>query len=199
MATHRATSPCQTCCGSMSKSLPTEADFSPNDGGLISQEAWKNFGGLSLDAAYERFCDRPYLYSQDFEFMGERAFAYYYDVLDRYVREAIEKLDEERLMVLSTIHRILDVHLIHRSGDLCGEDSREGAVDAKHLPRRVVSLCDYVIPAIAERYLSSRIPDSDATDEDLTITWQGLRNLAESINPSGRPSPHPHSSPHLPS
>lgn len=183
----------------MSKSIPTEADFLMNDGGLISQEAWKNFGGLSLDAAYERFCDRPYLYSQDFEFMGERAFAYHYDVLDRYIREAIETLDEERLMVLSTIHRIMDVHLVHQSGDLCGECTREGAADAMSLPGRVVSLCDYVMPAIAERSLSSRIPDSDATDEDLTITWQGLRNLAESMKPFETPSPHPRSSPYLPS
>ncbi|WP_146443930.1 hypothetical protein [Botrimarina colliarenosi] len=199
MATRGEGSSYQASVVTMSEPLPTEADFLLNDGGPVPQEAWKNFGGLSLEQAYEKFCDRAYLYSQDFEFMGERAFAYYYEVLDRYVRETIETLDEERLMVLSTVHRIIDVHLIHRSGYLCGEYSGEGAVDAMGLPGRVVSLCDCVMPAIAERSLSSRIPDSDATDEDLTISWQGLRNLAESMKPSEPPSPHPQSSPHLPS
>ena len=165
----------------MSELLPTEADFLLNDGGLISQDAWKNFGGLSLDAAYDKFCDRPYLYSQDFTFMGKRAFAYYYEVLDRYVREAIETLDEERLMVLSTIHHIIDMHLVYGgesiSSDHFGQDD---VVEGVSLPRKVVDLCDHVLGAIARQSLSSRIPDSEATDEELMIAWQGLRNLANS-------------------
>ena len=67
---------------------PTMADFDPYDGCLDALNAWKNFGGLSRTEAYERFCELPGTYQEDFMFMGGVAFAYYYPVLERYILES---------------------------------------------------------------------------------------------------------------
>ena len=66
---------------------PTMADFDPYDGCLDALNAWKNFGGLSRTKAYERFCESPGSFQEDFMFMGGVAFAYYYPVLEQYILE----------------------------------------------------------------------------------------------------------------
>jgi hypothetical protein len=45
---------------------------------------WRIF----LDEAYARFCERPEYYHEDFMFMGGIAFAYYFPVIEKYVRNA---------------------------------------------------------------------------------------------------------------
>lgn len=72
----------------MNEQLPTERDFLEHHACLDAQAAWSNFGGLTLDEAYAKFCDGPEIYLEDFMFMGEGAFGYYFPVLDRFVREA---------------------------------------------------------------------------------------------------------------
>lgn len=67
--------------------LPSQKDFDPWGGNLDAQSAWQNFGGLDLDAAYRRFIENPSYYQEDFMFMGPRAFAFYFPVVDRYLRE----------------------------------------------------------------------------------------------------------------
>ena len=68
--------------------LPSRQDFDPHDCDLDARSAWRNFGGLGLDAAYEKFLTAPENYQEDFMFMGTRAFAYYFPVIDRYLRAA---------------------------------------------------------------------------------------------------------------
>ena len=70
------------------KSLPTRADFDPFNGCLDAISAWEHFGGLSIDDAYEQFCDNPLYYQEDFMFMGGVAFAYYFPVIERYILES---------------------------------------------------------------------------------------------------------------
>jgi hypothetical protein len=83
---------------------PTKADFDPYGGCLDAIDAWQNFGGLSRTAAYERFCESPGRYQEDFMFMGGVAFAYYYPVLERYVlKSSVENNDEadvEAMLIL---------------------------------------------------------------------------------------------------
>jgi hypothetical protein len=66
--------------------LPSQSDFDPIGCGLDAQCAWRNFGGLSLADAYAKFIEVPESYQEDFMFMGNRAFAYYFPVVDRYLR-----------------------------------------------------------------------------------------------------------------
>lgn len=67
--------------------LPRQPDFCRELGGDAGT-AWCNFGGLSLDAAYQKFLERPEIYQEDFMWMFSRAFEYYYPVVDRYLRTA---------------------------------------------------------------------------------------------------------------
>lgn len=65
--------------------LPGEREFDPQEGDLDAQVAWENFGGLNLQEAYRKFEQRPDVYQEDFMFMGGKAFAYYFPVLERYL------------------------------------------------------------------------------------------------------------------
>lgn len=67
--------------------MPDERDFDPYGGCLDAQHAWVQFGGLSIEQAYSKFKERPCFHQEDFMFMGGKAFAYYFPVLDRYLRE----------------------------------------------------------------------------------------------------------------
>jgi hypothetical protein len=64
--------------------LPTRADFGFS---ADQTDAWSNIGNLSLLEAYTRFIEFPETYSEDFIWMGAEAFAYYFPVIDRYLRE----------------------------------------------------------------------------------------------------------------
>lgn len=74
----------------MPAELPNETDFDPYHGDLDAQCAWKNFGGLTLDEAFARFEECPETYQEDFMFMGGKAFAFYFPVIDRFLRRTIE-------------------------------------------------------------------------------------------------------------
>ncbi len=67
--------------------LPTEQHFDPYGGDLDAQCAWRNFGGLTIEEAKVKFCEHPEIHQEDFMFMGGKAFAYYYPVIDSYLRE----------------------------------------------------------------------------------------------------------------
>lgn len=68
--------------------LPGLKDFDPYDGDLDALYAWKNLGGLTLPQAWEVFADHPIHHEEGFMFMGPVAFAYYFPILDRHLREA---------------------------------------------------------------------------------------------------------------
>ena len=68
--------------------IPSEQDFDPSGEGLDEQHAWKEFGGLALDQAYEHFLDCPENRQEDFMFMGPRAFLFYFPVVERYLYSA---------------------------------------------------------------------------------------------------------------
>ena len=70
------------------RTLPSQVDFDPFGGCLDAQSAWRNFGGLTLEEAYVRFCSAPEVYQEDFMFMGCRAFHFYFPVIDEYLRAA---------------------------------------------------------------------------------------------------------------
>lgn len=76
--------------------LPNETDFDPYHCNLDAQCAWKNFGGLTLDEAFARFEKCPEAYQEDFMFMGGKAFAFYYPIIDRFLRRTIELPEDQR-------------------------------------------------------------------------------------------------------
>lgn len=60
-------------------------------------EAWEHFGGLSRPEAFEKFLDDPDYYQEDFAFMGGKAFAYYYPIIERYILESEIDNDEDEI------------------------------------------------------------------------------------------------------
>ncbi|MEM7235428.1 MAG: hypothetical protein AAF517_24865 [Planctomycetota bacterium] len=68
--------------------LPSESDFDPERGGLDEQWAWREFEGLTVDQAFAKFLKSPSVYDEAFMFMGGAAFAFYFPVIERYLRES---------------------------------------------------------------------------------------------------------------
>jgi hypothetical protein len=86
----------------LSTALPTREDFDPFGGDLDAAGAWKEFGGLSLDLAYEHFRSNPLAYQEDFMFMGPAAFLFYFPVIERHLLTfKIETEYEHQALILA--------------------------------------------------------------------------------------------------
>ncbi len=68
-----------------SSPLPTEYDFCPR-GGRAAEAAWKCYGNLTLEQAYQRLLSNPVENEEQFAHMGPVAFDYYFPVIDRFLR-----------------------------------------------------------------------------------------------------------------
>jgi hypothetical protein len=114
--------------------LPTIQDFTctsnPKDD-LDGFTAWEHFGGLTLDEADRKFNENAEFYQEDFMFMGGRAFAFYYSVLDRYIRE-VESKNEFADETWIIAHCIV-IHV------------PDGRMTAKTLWRKIAGICDCLI------------------------------------------------------
>lgn len=106
--------------------LPTEKDFDPWNGFLDAQSAWKQFGGLDLEQAYQKFCENPLNYQEDFMFMGPKAFKFYFPVVARYLRECPfpDEYGDSQAWILgramsSQLEESTDDELQNAIGDLC--------------------------------------------------------------------------------
>jgi hypothetical protein len=76
-------------------SLPTRSDFNPwGPGALDAECAWRNFGGSTLAEAHSKFRERPDVFQEDFMFMGGKAFAFYFSVVEDYLREVPDEENE---------------------------------------------------------------------------------------------------------
>jgi hypothetical protein len=69
----------------LADTIPTREDFGR---GLDENYAWGEFGGMSLDRAYEHFVACPQSRQEDFMFMGSAAFLFYFPVIERYLYTA---------------------------------------------------------------------------------------------------------------
>ena len=67
-------------------SLPSKEDFC-GGGAPDATVAWEDFGGLTLDEAYNKLVDDAVSYAGGFYWMFPPAFAYYFPIVDKYLRE----------------------------------------------------------------------------------------------------------------
>ncbi len=65
---------------------------------MDAQCAWKNFGGFTLDEAHKKFEESPIRYQEDFMFMGGKAFAYYFPVIEKFLQG---KSDDSQAWILA--------------------------------------------------------------------------------------------------
>jgi hypothetical protein len=147
--------------------LPTKADFDPFAGCLDALNAWKDIGGLSRKAAYEKFCQNPGYYQEDFMFMDRAAFAYYFPVIERYVLESRVQQDTQG-----------DVEAISILA-YCIKAQIEGpwTRPTQELRRRIIGLVRHVRGNLAHYSVE---PDEQAR---IDIAWQDLESALDSISP----------------
>lgn len=142
-------------------SLPTERDFDPLDGDLDAQHAWRNFGGLTLEEAITKFREAPENHQEDFMFMGGRAFAYYFPVVERFLREDLAYVGDDREAWILA-HGILT------------QFSGPSLPDVIHLAPRVLGLADFVLANIR------RFGDSD-DQQRIQVAWRQLKDRIMSL------------------
>jgi hypothetical protein len=137
--------------------LPTEGDFNPWNDPMDAETAWQNFGGLTLDEAYARFCEQPAYYQEDFMFMGGIAFAYYFPVVEKYLRTVPEVNsdgdDHEAWILAKAIQNQFE-----------GDHARH----LQHLKERVIALADFMCENLA------RFGSDDAERQRIGDAWSEL-------------------------
>ena len=116
----------------MMNQKPTERDFDPWNGNLDAQCAWRNFGGLTLDEAHAKFRENPLRYQEDFMWMGGRAFAYYFPVVEDHLRTVsdTDRDDDHESWILA--------HCIQTQFD------DDNLIHVRHLAPRVIELAGFV-------------------------------------------------------
>jgi hypothetical protein len=136
----------------MSAGLPTREDFGDC---LDAKSAWKSFGGKTVAEAYAIFDENPLHYQEDFVWMGERAFRFYYPVIDRYLRSGPPTPDNGL-----------------ECGNILAHDIREhfdGSEDMRGLHEPILSLCNYVL-AHLDHYSTK-----PAEQQEIGANWTKLR------------------------
>ncbi len=138
--------------------IPEKSAYGARKGCLDEICAWENFGGLTLEQAYARFCERPDIYQEDFMFMGWTVFRYYYPVIETYLHEAQVKdefEDTEAWILAKIIGHQWENPRLRRSKDL---------------HQRLLNLCAYVKSHLNQYSLSPR------RQADVRAAWAELED-----------------------
>ncbi len=140
--------------------LPTERDFDPYGDGSEEDAwgdewtAWQNFGGLTLEEAKAKFRENRN-YDEDFMWMGGRAFAFYFPVVDDFLRSVPEgnnSCETSAWFLSKCIQSQFDCSL----------------PDVRHLAPRVIELADFV------RQNIRRFGRNDTRHAEVIEAWSEL-------------------------
>jgi len=118
--------------------IPGLTDFTITDrpeDDLDGMAAWRTFGGLTLDAAYERLRENPEAHQEAFMWMGDRAFAFYLPVVERYLRE-----DEPQVAFDGIAHVLAHDLAMHVPSDV---------PEVRAVYIRLQALCERVLAEVA--------------------------------------------------
>ena len=137
-------------------SLPTEDDFDPWGGDLDAQWAWRNFGGLTLDAAMKKFPEKAECYQEDFMSMGSRAFSFYFPVIESYLIDTPVEYEGWDRCAWILAHAIKN------------QLQRETRSVVLHLVPRIRNLIQFVRQNIA------RFDDDAAEQSRILLAWAEL-------------------------
>jgi len=142
--------------------LPTLGDFAPQDT-LDGKHAWGMFGGRSIADAQIVFDSNPHHHIEDFGLMGDRAFAFYFPVVESYVMRPSEFSDYD------TAHNRSDYIAsniaYHFRGKLAPEIIR--------IAPRANNLATFVLDRIDE------IQCDDRERDCVVSAWTSLKHLSD--------------------
>jgi hypothetical protein len=113
--------------------LPGQADFDPFGGCIDALSAWDDFGGLTRSEGFEKFCSSPDSYHEGFMWMGGRAFAFYFPIIERYVFQTHIADDEDEVDAIWILAHCISLHLDPDSHD-----------DIKTVRDRILTLTQHV-------------------------------------------------------
>jgi hypothetical protein len=153
-----------------SESLPRASDFDHTGCDLDGQEAIRIFCGMPLEQAYNVFMEHPEIHIENFMHMGAKAFAYYFPVIDRYLRETRSncKLADCNTDILASVIEIrLDDITLTRSAELLLE---------------IRSLTDFV-QAYSSRFSGSKITRKRIRDKWARIAVK-LAQCEQAVTPN---------------
>ncbi len=151
--------------------LPTITDFTcvnPPEQDLDGYAAWKNFGGLTHDEAYARLCECPESRQEDFMWMGDTAFVYYFPVMERYIRN-VESTAAFDSIAWITAHCI-DMHVSEKQPSV------------RRIYRNIEDLAAFVLDGLAG------VPRGEQRAhpvEDVQDAWLALKEKLRSQHPAG--------------
>ncbi len=151
-------------------SLPSKSDFNPwGPNALDAERAWRNFGGLTLKQAHAKFRERHYTYQEDFMFMGPKAFAFYFPVIEDFLHDVPDQSDNgddySSWILAHCINNQFGPH-------------KEKVPHVIHLADRVIALSHFV------RNNIQRFSKDDAERAKITDAWQELCDHVELIKQS---------------
>ena len=147
----------------MLEDLPIKRDFDPHGCGMDEHWAWRNFGGLTLKDACEKFETAPEIYQEDFMFMGTKAFVFYFPVIDRFLRKmvALNKTGQVDCQSWILPQCINTQFQCPRSKQLV------------LLKPSVLSLCEFMLDNI------DKFKDDWNKPEEIELNWRNLQLRAE--------------------
>ena len=138
--------------------LPTIEDFTSDpENDLDGAYAWRLFGGLSVDEAYDKFSERPDLRQEDFMFMGDAAFVFYFSVIDRHIRENEPKEEfdaEAHILALAITAHVSRKHVLVRP-----------------IYGQIIDLCHFVLSALKNIKSDE---DRSYSVEEVELAWTEL-------------------------
>jgi len=144
--------------------LPTLEDFAPQNT-LDGKYAWKMFGRCSVSDAQIVFDRNPHQRIEDFGFMGDRAFAFYFPVVEAYVMRPSESSDHD------TEHNRSD----YIASNIAYHFRGELTPDIIRIAPRANSLATFVLDRIDEIQCDDR-------ERDCVVTaWESLKHLSDPI------------------
>ena len=156
--------------------LPTIEDFTYTPNGVHDLDgfhAWKEFGGLTIDDAYKKFCQVPDNYQEDFMFMGDAAFIFYFPVIDKYIRE--EEAEYANIFDGKKCPFDGETHILAHCIGIHVSDLNPAV---RPLYERIVNLCQFVLEGLKVATIHKH---RCWQLEDIRIVWTELLEKATAL------------------
>ena len=145
--------------------LPTQDDFDPWNGHPDARWAHGIFGGLTIPEAIQEYQERPDLYWEAFMFMGGKAFAYYFPVIEHFVHSVPDfNVDDDDW---DDPHG----HILAKSIEV--QFGPQNYHYVQHLAARVIELARFVQDHI-HRFETRDLHRGDAGPESVSDAWAEL-------------------------
>jgi len=121
--------------------IPNQNDFGVSTGDLDAIHAWKDFGGLTRSEAFVKFSSNPDFFQEDFMFMGQLAFVFYFPVVERYIFQSNIQDDEDEIEAMWILSHCINNHFQHDSDRQVMHLRERTQTLVRHVRDNIASFC----------------------------------------------------------